>query len=288
MNISIVTVNYNSSENTIKLLESLKSQTDKNFDVLVIDNNSGPDQKAVLKNYRTEETNIIFIENDRNLGYSGGNNVGIKKALSSGADWVLLLNNDTWVENDFISRLKADLEGKKGIIGLAIDEGNKTAYAGKIDWLKPTLIHITTRGVVSPQVYAIGGAMAIYKDVFDKIGFWDEKYFLYFEDADFSIRARRAKIPIEFLPEIKVSHSVSASTKKLGSPMILRYHYRNAFYFNLKNGPWHIKLLVWPWSWFVAAKQRIKIAVGKNIEQSKAILAGVMDFYKNNYGKLHD
>ncbi|MBI2068631.1 MAG: glycosyltransferase family 2 protein [Candidatus Yanofskybacteria bacterium] len=310
MNLTIVTVNYNSSENTIKLLESLKNQTDKNFDVLVIDNNSGPDQKAALKNYRTEETNIVFIENDRNLGYSGGNNVGIKKAIASGSDWMLLLNNDTWVKNDFISRLKANLEGKEGVMGLAVDEDNpeksqnnlgtsRTVYAGKIEWLKPTLIHITTFKVVIKPVdnmltndlqgryYAIGGAVAIHKDVFDKIGFLDEKYFLYFEDADFSMRTRKARIPIEFMSEIKVLHSVSASTKKLGSPMLMRYHYRNALYFNRKNGPWYIKLLVWPWSWIVAAKQILKMAVGRNREQSKAILAGVMDFYKNNYGKLH-
>ena len=77
--------------------------------------------------------------------------MGIKKALTDSADWILLLNNDTWVENDFISRLKAALEGREGVIGLAIDEGERTVYAGKIEWLKPTLIHITTLNVVSPQ-----------------------------------------------------------------------------------------------------------------------------------------
>ena len=56
--------------------------------------------------------------------------------------------------------------------------------------------------------------------------------------------------------------------------MLLRYHYRNALYFNLKNGPWHIKLLVWPWSWLIITKQIIKIVVGKNKEQSLAILKG--------------
>lgn len=135
--------------------------------------------------------------------------------------------------------------------------------------------------------YAIGGAMAIHRKVFEKIGLLDEKYFLYFEDADYSVRARKAGIPVEFLSNVKVSHSVSASTKKLGSSMLLRYHYRNALYFNLKNGPWHIKLLVWPWSWTVVAKQILKIALRKNTEQSKAILAGVTDFYRKNYGKLH-
>ncbi len=69
--------------------------------------------------------------------------------------------------------------------------------------------------------------------------------------------------------------------------MLLRYHYRNALYFNLKNGPWYIKLSVWPWSWMIVLKQIIKIMTMINTEQSKAILAGVMDFYKNNYGKLH-
>ena len=294
MNISIITVNYNSSGNTIKLLESLKNQTDKDFNVFVVDNNSEDVKK--LMEYRTDETNIVFVNNDKNLGFSGGNNVGIKKALGDGADWILLLNNDTWVENDFIHRLKANLEGKGGIMGLAINEGNpnashgqgRTVYAGKIQWLKPTLIHTPTSQVGYPQVYAIGGAMAIRKKVFEKIGFLDEKYFLYFEDADYSVRARKAGVPVEFAPEIRVYHSVSASTKKLGSPMLLRYHYRNALYFNFKNGPWYIKLLVWPWSWFVAVKQILKLAAGRNIEESKAILAGVVDFYKNNYGKLHD
>jgi len=114
VNLTIVTINYNSSENTIKLLESLKNQSDKSFDILVIDNNSEAGQKSILKNYRTEETNIVFIENNENFGYSGGNNIGIRKAVENGATWILLLNNDTWVENDFIARLKANLEGKEG------------------------------------------------------------------------------------------------------------------------------------------------------------------------------
>ena len=131
MKLSIVTINYNNSDNTIKFLESLKNQTDKDFEVIVVDNNSKDVDQ--LMNYRTTETNIIYIKNDSNLGFSGGNNVGIRKALSfdndqdkeNGADWILLLNNDTWVENTFIGPLKAVLEGKEGIVGLALDEGSR-------------------------------------------------------------------------------------------------------------------------------------------------------------------
>jgi len=314
MKISIVTINYNSSENTIKLLESLRNQTDKDFEVIVIDNNSK--DVGQLMDYKTSETNIIFINNDKNLGYSGGNNVGIRRALETwkvdpaydGASWVFFLNNDTWVESSFMERLKADLEGREGIVGLALDEGHRMVMAGLIEWLKPTLIHITMSDIVSNndvrhRYYSIGGAMLIHKNVFDKIGFLDENYFLYFEDADFCQRAQKAGIPIFFLPtkfpgrskappqeptpkEIKIYHSVSASTKKLGSPLLLRYHYRNALYFNLKNGPFYVKVLIWPWSWIIVLKQIVKIALNKNKMESKEILFGVVDFYRNKVGKI--
>lgn len=154
MRLIIITINYNSSENTIKLLESLKNQTDKYFEIIVVDNNS--DDVGKLMDYKTTETNIVYIKNDRNLGFSGGSNIGIRRALNppagGGADWVFLLNNDTWVENDFISRLKANLNAREGIIGLAIDEGDRIAYAGQVQWLKPTLIHIPTCDVGYPQV----------------------------------------------------------------------------------------------------------------------------------------
>lgn len=307
MLITIVTINYNSSDNTIKLLESLARQTDKSFDVVVVENGSNDEEKRKLLDYKTTETNLIFIKNDKNLGYSGGNNVGIKKALDPpagggsdpdqiGASWILLLNNDTWVESDFVERIKANLDpsagsgqgGKGGIIGLALDEGDRVAYAGQVEWLKPTLKHTydlqpTTN---DGRFYAIGGAVLIHKSVFDKIGLLDENYFLYFEDADFSLRAREAGISVSFLPDIQVHHSASSSTKKLGSPMLLRYHYRNALYFNLRHAPNRIKILLPFWSFLVAIKQLAKIVVGDNREASKAITRGILDFHLDKMGKI--
>ncbi len=287
MRLSIISINYNSSESTIKLLESLKNQTDKDFEVIVVDNNSK--DLAQLLNYKTSETNVIFIKNDKNLGYSGGNNVGIRRALhpptGGGSDWILLLNNDTWAEPDLIAHVRTNLEGKNGIVGLALDEGERVAYAGKIEWLKPTLPHIYST-LHSSNLYAIGGAILIHKNVFDKVGLLDENYFLYFEDADFCINARKQGIPVSFIPEIKIRHAVSSSTKKLGSPLLLRYHYRNALYFNLKNGPCYIKLLVWPWSWWIAGKQVIKILLKFHRDESRAIFSGIVDWYFHGMGKI--
>ncbi len=286
MRLIIVTINYNSSGNTIQLLESLKNQSDKDFEVIVVDNNS--DDVKILTDYKTPETNITFLKNNRNLGFSGGNNVAIKKALERDANWLLLLNNDTMPPNDLIFRLKAYLEDKDGIVGITLDEGHgRLAYAGEIKWLKPTLAHTTNKPVEpSGNYYAIGGAILIHKDVFKQIGFLEEKYFLYFEDADFCQRAKKSGIPINFFSDVQISHSVSVSTKKLGSPTLLRYHYRNALYFNFKNGPWYIKLLVWPWSWWIIFKQITKMILKINTEESSAILKGVFDWYTGKMGKI--
>src|SRR3989344_908103 len=130
MNLSIITINYNSSENTIKLLESLKTQTDSDFRIIVVDNNSDPGQKLLLKNRIAEIGNLTFIESSENLGFSGGNNAGIRRALQEETEWVVLLNNDTIVEESFIEKLKIALENKIGVAGIAMNEGGQISYAG--------------------------------------------------------------------------------------------------------------------------------------------------------------
>jgi len=334
--LSIITINYNSSKETIELLKSLSNQADKNFKIIVVDNASEEADFNRLQEFvHTTSFNdggIQLVKNNENLGFSGGNNVGIHQALQNGSEWVILLNNDTWAEKDFVERLGAVLRGKDGVVGIPLVEENhkspqyqsearygaqqitnhkQIVYCGQVQWLKPTLKHVysiknqvlrkrknknqilnTKYLILNTRFYAIGGAMAVHKDVFDKIGLLDEKYFLYFEDADFSVRARKVGFDTSIASPptggLNVHHHVSSSAKKLGSPMLLRYHYRNALYFNLKNGPWYIKLLVWPWSWIIVIKQFIKVAIKQNVEQSKAILNGVRDFYKNKFGRVVD
>ena len=329
MRLSIITINYNGSEDTIKLLESLQNQTDHGFQVVIIDNASEEADFKTLSSFVNETTSsrfyplpsddnkiedprfvksesgqVVLLRNEQNLGFSGGNNVGIHRALQDSSDWVLLLNNDTWVESDFIVSVGSILSQKQGILGLPMDEGRRVSYCGKIRWLKPVGYHIYDfdQAKRDKDKHVIGGGMLIHKDVFEKIGFLDEKYFLYFEDVDYSIRSKKSGIPLEILEKPLVHHNPSSTTKKLGSPLLLRYHYRNALYFNFKNGPWYIKLLVWPWSLVILLKQAVKVMIHSirlritlsiveevichNHEQSLAILNGVLDFYKNRMGKI--
>ena len=273
MRLAVITINFNGSQSTVGLIKSLARQTDKDFEIIVIDNASEEAdfnhlEEGIENVIQQDSERVFLLRNEKNSGFSGGNNIGIKKALNlpagGGVDWVILLNNDTWVEEGFIASLKAKLGQSEGIVGIPLNEGDYTAYCGKLEWLKPTLRHIYNPVysevlVRNSGYYAIGGAMAIHKDVLRKIGLMDEKYFLYFEDADISLRAKKAGFKLAFLEEPKVRHQVSSTTKKLGSPLLLRYHYRNSLYFNFKNGPGHIKFFVWPWSLWVAVKQLLKI-----------------------------
>jgi GT2 family glycosyltransferase len=302
MNLTIVTITYNGAESTIKLLKSLENQSNQDFNVIVVDNASDDADFAKLQQYVNVSTSDVdtLVKNVDNLGFSGGNNVGIRQALHPSTpevqemapDWILLLNNDTWVERDFMASLRARIGGLEGIVGLPLAEGSRTAYYGIIEWLKSTLNHnyissdLRGRGPdLVGRIYVIGGAMLIHKDVFKKIGYFDEKYFLYFEDADFSIRARKAGISINILDDPVAHHSLQETTKKLGSPTLLYYHYRNALYFNNKNGAWYIKIANWFWCQWIIKKQLLKIILNIKRDESKAILEGAYDYYINKFGK---
>ncbi len=287
MQLFLVTINYNGSSDTIALLQSLQQQTDTDFYTIIVDNASTPDEYVVLDQAQNPP-HIRILRNEKNLGFSGGNNVGIRDALEKGAEWILLINNDTHVEPNFIKKLRQQLEGKQGVLGLPIQEGDQTAYAGRMQWLRPTLSHLYKPVVNTSQVYAIGAGIMIHKDVFLKIGLLDERYFLYFEDADFSATAHSAGIPVSFIQEPKIHHQISQSTSKLGSPLLLRYHYRNMFLFNQKHAPGYIKIALLPWAFLGIVKQLLKLAfVPSQRPYSRAIIKGITAYLRGEFGKIN-
>src|SRR3989344_5349066 len=124
MSITISILQYNNSRATIRCLKSLVSQMSNvncQMSIVVVDNNSAPEEAKTLRDCCQNNRWVQLIENGANL--------------------VVLLNNDTWVENDFVSRLRAILGEPVGILGIPLDEGKGVAYAGKVQWLRPTLKH---------------------------------------------------------------------------------------------------------------------------------------------------
>lgn len=292
----IIILQYNNSQDTIGCLNSVKELDYTNYEVIIVDNGSEVKYIEALKDIassldlRCPKIKIITL--DSNLGYSGGNNVGIKYALEHGADYVFILNPDTTVEKTVLSKLteRAESDPAIGIIGPAIVEGNKIVFGGKIEWLKPKLSHLLVEPLSgissSTNKYVIGAAMLIKREVIEKIGLLDECYFLYFEDTDYCLRASKAGFKLAVVPEATVRHQPSSSTKMLGAPLLLRYHYRNAHLFNWKNSPFWVKIILPFWSIFIIIKQLIKILFGREPEISKSILAGVLDFYKGRFGQI--
>lgn len=292
--ISLITVNFNNAQSTIALLRSLESQTDKHFDVFVVDNASDAADRGQLGEYAAmSPLTLELLMSRENKGFSGGNNLAIRKALEQGSEWLVLINNDTTVSEDFIAQLRPQLDRGSAVIGIPLREGPRIAYAGIVRWLKPTLPHVydaSERDTLMEHkklLYAIGAGAAIHRNVFPKIGFLDERYFLYFEDADFSDRAHRAGIPVRFVDAPVITHAVSQSTSSLGSPLLLRYHARNALLFNALHGPWLVRSILPLAAVYGIFFQLIKmLLLPSRRAVSRAIRDGIIDFYAKRFGKI--
>lgn len=293
MRLVIITVNYNNAERTIALLESLKNQLVHDVRVYVVDNASETEDKNKLEAFITsaQTSDISFIASMENNGFSSGNNLAIKQALAEGAEWITCINNDTIVREDFVTELLEKLSKiPPSVAGIPLKEGERVAYAGLAKWLRITLPHIYSLSEArrrSENIYAIGGGIAFHRSVIDKIGLWDERYFLYFEDADFSMRARKAGIQIIPLDGPIIEHAGSASTKKLGDPLLLRYHSRNSLLFASINGSSAVKNFLPFWAIFSTIRQLIKIVFFRSKkEASRAILSGIFDYRSRRFGKV--
>lgn len=192
----IVVLNYNGKEVIKTCLSSLFKLDYPNFEIVLVDNNSNDESLEMAK---TNFSKAHFIKNSQNLGFSAGNNIGIRFSLERMAEYVLIINNDVEVERDFLGRLveAGEENPKSGILSPVIFNGEKNKIwfsGGKIKWLRMKTIHEQdpkTEEIYETE-YLSGCAMLIKAEVFKKIGIFDEDFFLYYEDADLTLRAKKA------------------------------------------------------------------------------------------------
>lgn len=241
--IGIIIVNYNGEKYTNDCIKSVLKSSYQNYLVIVVDNASTDNSVRLLEEFNNK---IVIIKNNENLGFSGANNIGIKYALENECEYVLLLNNDTEIDKELIKNMvDASIKNNNAIISPKIyyyDEPNKIWSAGGgLNWKKGLSFHYGQDEVDKGQFdqqkeidFATGCCILIHKSVFDKIGFLAEEYFLYFEDTDFCVRAKRAGIKIIYEPKAKLWHKVSSTTGGEESLITLYYGNRNRLYFNNK------------------------------------------------------
>lgn len=294
-NVYIIVLNWNGKDDTIECIKSLREINYDNYKIIIVDNGSEDNSVLEIKKIFPE---IKIIENKENLGFAGGNNVGIKYAVENKADYVLLINNDTTVDENFLSELigKGESDQKIGALGSKIyfhSEPNRIWFAGgKVNWLKNKGTHIGLDEIDNGQYnkagetdYLTGCCLLIKREVIEKIGVLSEDYFLYYEDTDFSLRVKNAGYKIIYVPKSKIYHKISRSTKP-GSSNYIYYQVRNGLVMAKRNGSFLNKTAIYPYCVFLFLKQIIKIMfMPRKRNWAFAVLRGKKDFLLGKMGK---
>ncbi len=291
----IIILNWNGKDDILECIKSLKKINYGNYKIIAVDNGSSDRSVFEIKEKHPE---IIILENKKNLGFAGGNNIGIKYAIDSRTDYVLLINNDAIVEENFLNKLVETGESDKkiGILGSKIcyyDEPKIIWFAGgNVNWLKNKGVHIGLDEIDKGQYdkikeadYLTGCCLLIKREVIEKIGLLSEDYFLYYEDTDFALRAKNAGYKCIYVPSAKIYHKVSRSTKP-GSSSYVYYHTRNGLVMAKRTGSLMNKIILYPYCLFLFFKQIIKIIfMPPKKNWACAVLKGEKDFLLGKMGK---
>lgn len=298
MKITIVIVNWNGKDDTVVALDSLKKIDKRGYDlsVFVVDNGSTNDSVGVINKAHPW---VTLIETGKNLGFTGGNNIGIKEALRQKADFVWLLNNDTIADKDALSIVRAFDDQRVGVAGSKIyfapgheyhkdrytkkDRGKVIWYAGGIvDWANMYASHRGVDEVDSGQydkeeetAFITGCSMIVRREVFENIGLLDDAYYLYLEDLDFCLRAKRAGYKLLYCPKSIIWHINAGSSGGAGNPLHDYYLTRNRLRIGMRYAPGRTK--------FALLKEAIGFAAHGPQEKRKAVLDAVLGRFGKQY-----
>lgn len=289
--VAIILVNWNGYAHTVQCLRSLGKISYPNYQVFVVDNASTDGSIPKLKE---EFPDVQYILSEHNTGFTGGNNLGIKCALKEGFELVLILNNDTEVEPDFLSQLVKSKEEnpKAGIIQPLIaflDEKNKIWSAG--GFFKSALGHSKTQGyqeLISNSVlktkldWATGCCMLLSKEILEEAGSFHEAYFAYFEDVDLSLRIRKLGYEIVLAPQALIYHEAGASSKQQHSEGTLS---PKVFYLTARNQLFQLRrhvgfpqaLLAWPYQLGKFGLWLAYFCLRARFQKAKALIFGIID-----------
>jgi GT2 family glycosyltransferase len=295
IDISIITVNYNGLNDTCALIDTIPFD-EYSLEVIVVDNASREDEASVISERYPQ---VKVIRSNKNLGFAGGNNLGIKAALG---DYLFFVNNDTLffrgaryeVRGAGIDSLIKRLKSNPNIgavcpkIRFAWDDA-PIQFAG---YTPLSSITIRNRPIgfgesdkgqyneAHPTPYAHGAAMMVKKEVIEKAGLMPEDYFLYYEELDWSMMMRRAGYEIWYEPTFTIFHKESQATGQ-NSPLRTFYITRNRLLFAKRNVNAPDKYLSYLYLILIAGnKDMIKYFVQGKKDLTKAVFKGIYHFIK--------
>jgi hypothetical protein len=290
-----VVLNWNGLEDTTACLTSLAEVDYPSLEVVVVDNGSTDGSPAILRRRFPE---VILLETRENLGYAGGNNVGIRYALERGAEYVLLLNNDTEVAPDFLRRMVevAEADPQVGGVGPMIYYYDRPdviwSAGGAIDWRRGRTRMV---GLNEPEQgqfgaeprevdFVTGCAMLIRREVLERVGLLDERFFLYYEEVEWCVRVRRAGYRILHVPRARIWHKISPCSQA-DSPLVHYYMTRNRLLFLRLVGAGAT-------AWFHTLAEDLRILLAWHLRprwrykrvQRRAMVRALLDAWRGRWG----
>ena len=232
-----ILLNWNGKEDTLECLHSLQRSSYSNFTAIVVDNGSTDGSVPAI---RKEFPDLVVIKNRDNLGFTGGNNIGIRHALENGADYVWLLNNDTVIEPDTLAKLVAKAESSPDIALLSPvihwheDPDSIQFYLSYVDWGTYNIISFSKeehdRYADRSKDFSLWGtALLIRRHVLESLGLLDDSFFAYAEDAEYCMRVSKAGFRIDVEPTARVFHKNSRSTGSNTAPLQVYLRIRNQY-----------------------------------------------------------
>lgn len=267
--VCIVVLNWNGRDDTLACLASVRQINYPNFRTIVVDNGSIDNSIAAIK---AAHPDVEVIEAGTNLGFSGGNNLGIKRALGLHADYILILNNDTIVDAGLVRAFveAADRFPGAGAFSGTIffhDEPDRTWFSG-LDWdpsacrfVPQTAASTTGFSSARETAYACGCAFFVSASKLREVGLLCDDFFLYFEETDWCYRARKKGYPSMIVPEARLFHKVAASVGGDDSPLALYFVTRNRLLWAKRHLDWRQRLTIHKNSLLELARRFIRPAL---------------------------
>jgi len=280
-----ITLNWNCCQDTIECLASMDRLDYPNLRLLLVDNGSTDGTvHAVTQKF----PNVQIIVNQQNLGFAGGFNVGLRYALSENAEHILILNNDTEIDSMALRHMLKEARNDVGMIAPKIyyhaDSHRIWSVGGDI---QPLTIEKTNDAhgqldvgqwdTTIEREFFTGCVLLLSRQLLTKVGLFDEQFFMYYEDSDLSLRARRANFKLLLVPQAHVWHKVAVSSGGTDSPNERYWMARSSILFFYKH--------VSGWRWFIVIPYRIGSGVktilrllwGRQYTAAKAYIRGLYD-----------
>ena len=234
--LAIVTVNWNGADNTLRCLRALRSSAAPRWHLYIVDNASTDGSADRLDGLGDD---VTMLRSDKNGGWTGGNNAGIRVALDAGHDRILILNNDAFVRSDTIGRLLEHARARDDLPVLGpvhrgvgqhsydFDKAHRDPKTQIPHWASSTESDSDDSHLLVDTAYISGAAMLVHRDHVEQVGLLDERFFLNFDDTDWCARAAAAGFPLLMARDAAIDHVGSASIGGRRSPLQAYFLARN-------------------------------------------------------------